>query len=208
VSDLTVPPLLVLWIDPGCPWAWQTATWLRSLRDADLLSLDWRLFSLEVNTVGVDVPFHRAADRYGEPLTALALARREGGGAALEAYYVALGTILHDEGEFISPNVSRRAAEAAGMPDLLDRASADPSLADEVVQEYREARSLDVFGVPTLRLGEAPVIYGPIIPQAPTGAEALEWWDHISWLIGRDDVYELKRWPRGRRPGEPFLDGE
>jgi hypothetical protein len=151
------------------------------------------------------VAFHEATDRYGEALTALALARREGGDASLEAYYAALGTILHDEGEFVTPEVTRRAAEHAGMPGLVDRAAADPGLADEVEQEYRDARDLDVFGVPTVRLGEAPVMYGPIMPEAPTGAKALEWWDHVSWLIGRDDVYELKRWPRARRPGKPFL---
>ena len=99
---------------------------------------------------------------------------------------------------------SRSVRSLAGMPGLLDRAVSDPGLADAIVQEYRDARELDVFGVPSLRLGDASPIYGPILPEAPSGAEALEWWEHISWLIGRDDVYELKRWPRGRRPGLSF----
>jgi predicted DsbA family dithiol-disulfide isomerase len=193
-------PRLTLWVDPGCPWAWQTARWLRDLRDRGIFTIEWRLFSLEVNTAGVDVPFAEAADRYGESLTALLLARREAGDPAFEAYYDAIGTILHDEGEPISPQVASRAAESAGMPGLVQRANADPSLADEVVRGYREARALDVFGVPTLRLDDGLPIYGPILPEAPEGDDALEWWQHVSWLARRDDLYELKRWPRPRRP--------
>ncbi len=204
MSVAAARPTLVVWIDPGCPWAWETSRWLRDLRDRGVFTIEWRLFSLEINTAGLEMPFHEAADRYGESLTAMALARRDGGDAAIEAFYVALGTIVHDEAEPISSEVVRRAAEDAGVPDLVDRAGSDPSLADEVVQAYRDARELDVFGVPSLRLGHARAIYGPIMPEAPSGAEALEWWEHISWLIARDDVYEMKRWPRGRRPGIPF----
>jgi predicted DsbA family dithiol-disulfide isomerase len=195
---------LTVWIDPGCPWAWQTARWVRGLRDRGTFAIEWRLFSLEVNTAGLDMPFAEAADRYGEALTAMALAHRDGGDPALEAYYVALGEMLHGEGEPVSPEVVRRAADVAGMPGLVDRATADPSLVDEVRQAYRDSRELDVFGVPTLRLGDAPPVYGPIMPIAPEGDEALEWWRHVAWLIGRDDIYELKRWPRSRRPGRPF----
>jgi predicted DsbA family dithiol-disulfide isomerase len=204
VSDPTTRPTLVVWTDPGCPWAWETSRWLRNLRDLGLFGIEWRVFSLEVNTAGLLVPFSEAADRYGEALTAMALARREGGDPGLETYYVALGAIVHDQAEPISTEVTRRAADAAGMSGLVDRAASDPTLVEEIIREYREARDLDVFGVPSLRLGGARPIYGPIMPEAPTGAAALDWWVHISWLIGRDDVYELKRWPRGRRPGPSF----
>jgi predicted DsbA family dithiol-disulfide isomerase len=198
------PSDVVVWTDPSCPWAWQTASWLRELRDLGVISIRWRLFSLEVNTAGVEVPFHQAADRYGPSLLALALARRDGGDAALEAYYVALGTRLHERGDRISAEVARLAAADASMPDLVERAQADPTLADEVVQAYRDARELDVFGVPTLQLDGGLPIYGPILPEAPTGDDALVWWDHVRWLIAHDDLYELKRWPRPRRPNVPI----
>jgi predicted DsbA family dithiol-disulfide isomerase len=199
------PTELTVWIDPGCPWAWQTSLWLRELRDGGVVTIDWRLFSLEVNTAGVDTPFLEAADRYGPSLMAMMLAAREGGSDALERFYVALGTILHERGERISPDVARLAAVDAGEPDLVDRAEADPSLAEAVVGAYRDARELDVFGVPTLRMGEGLPIYGPILPEAPTGDAAVEWWEHIAWLTARDELYELKRWPRPRRPNVPIV---
>ncbi len=165
-----------------------------------MFAIEWRLFSLEVNSAGLDVPFAEATTRYGESLTALALARREEGESAFEDYYVAIGTILHDQGVAVSAGTVRQAADAASMPGLVDRAADDPTLPEEVVQEYRDAREMNVFGVPTLQLEDALPIYGPILPEAPQGDEALEWWRHVSWLIAQDDLYELKRWPRPRRP--------
>ena len=193
-------PALRVWVDPGCPWAWQTVRWLRDLRDRGVVRLTWQLFALEVNSSPPGTTFEDAAVKYGDALLALSLARAEGGDPGLEAYYVALGELLHDRGEEISPDLARSAADAAGMPGLLDRAIADPTLGDDVIEEYEQARELDVFGVPTLQLGDGAVMYGPIMPVAPDGDEALEWWRHVSWLLSRDDVYELKRWPRARRP--------
>ena len=116
--------------------------------DRGVVHLEWSLFALELNSSEAGTPFFEAAKRYGASLVALALARREGGDDAFEAYYAALGVPLHDRGEPISPALSRQAANDVGMPGLVDRALADTSLADEVIAEYRLARTLDVFGVP------------------------------------------------------------
>ena len=57
---------------------------------------------------------------------------------------------MHEEKQEMSPELVRACAEAAGMPDLVDRAIAIPELADEVRQEFLDARQESVFGVPTL----------------------------------------------------------
>lgn len=195
-------PRVRLWIDPACPWAWQTALWLRDLRDRGVLSLEWKLFSLELNSSERDAPFWEASQRYGEAHVALLLAHREGGDESFEAYYAAYGALRHDQRLEFAPELASKAAVDAGMPDLVERAVKDPSLPDAVREEYLAARELDVFGVPTLQLlpgGSA--IYGPILPLAPTGADADAWWTHVRFALERSDLYELKRWPRDRRPG-------
>jgi len=93
------------------------------------------------------------------------------------------------------------AATDAGVSDLPDRAMNTPGLADEVVNEYLEARALDVFGVPTLKIDDHKVVYGPIIAVGPTGQEGFELWDEIRRLSARSTFFELKRWPRDLRPG-------
>ena len=86
------PTPVGLWIDPGCPWAWQGAVWLRRLAERGRIALDWRLFSLELNALPPQTPFWEACERDGEALVALALARREGGNPAFERLYDAIGT--------------------------------------------------------------------------------------------------------------------
>lgn len=191
-----------LWVDPGCPWAWQVAVWLRGLADAGRVELDWRIFSLELNSSEPDTPFRDACQREGEALVALALARREGGNAAFERLYVAIGGRLHEEKQEPSAELVRAAAAEAGMTDLVERAIAMPELTEEVRREFHEARDQSVFGVPTLAIADTKVVYGPILAMAPTGEDAERMWEHTLWLAERPDFFELKRWPRDIRPGE------
>ena len=180
-------------MDPGCPWAWQTARWLRDLRDRGLFSIDWKLFSLEVNASDPDADFWDETRRFGEAHVALMLARREGGNQAFEDLYIALGHRLHDQKRDMSPEILKEAVSDLELGDLVERAIADPRLPHEVVGEHQAARARSVFGVPTLSLDGSKVLYGPILPLAPTDGDALEWWTHIRWLLERPDFFELAR---------------
>jgi len=198
-----VTPIPVrLWVDPGCPWAWQGAVWLRQLADTGIVELDWRIFSLELNSSEMDAPFWEACQRQGESLVALALARREGGNEALGRLYRELGRSLHDEKAEMSPEMLRVCAAAAGMPTIVDRAVVMSDLTDEVRQEFLDARQESVFGVPTLGIADLKVVYGPVFALAPEGEEADRLWEHTHWMAQRPDFFEMKRWPRDIRPGE------
>jgi predicted DsbA family dithiol-disulfide isomerase len=193
-----------VWVDPSCPWAWQTVRWLLELRGRGVADLTWSLFSLEVNSSPAGTPFREAAPRHGASLEALTLARRERGPSAFEALYVALGDLLHERKLDPTDDLVRRAAEAAGMGDIQERATARPDLGDAVIDEYLAARQLDVFGVPTLQIGDHKPVYGPIVANAPTGDDAMSLWNDVRGFAERDDLFELKRWPRDVRPGEPI----
>jgi predicted DsbA family dithiol-disulfide isomerase len=195
------PTPVRLWVDPSCPWAWQGAVWLRRLADAGLVRLDWRIFSLELNSSEPDTAFWDACRRHGESLVALALARREGGGDAFDRLYREIGRRRHEDKDDASPELVRAAAAAARMPDVVDRAIDMPDVADEVQQEFRDARQESVFGVPTLGVADLKTVYGPVFALAPEGDEAMELWEHTMWLIERPDFFEMKRWPRDVRPG-------
>ena len=65
------PAGLHVWLDPSCPWAWQTFLWLRDLEAQGEVRLSYGLFSLEVNATERPSTFPEAATRYGDALAAL-----------------------------------------------------------------------------------------------------------------------------------------
>jgi Mycothiol-dependent nitroreductase Rv2466c len=191
-----------VWVDPSCPWAWQTMRWLLDVRGAAGLNLTYSLFSLEVNATDPELPFEEAAPTYGRALAALALARRKDGDEGLESLYLAIGQRLHDPKEPMSESLLDEAVGAAGYPGLMDEVDRQlDDLAADVVESYRAARERDVFGVPTLAIEDDKVIYGPVIAVAPTGEDGLALWEQVRGLADRDVFFELKRWPRDVRPG-------
>ncbi|MGE5227501.1 MAG: hypothetical protein ACM3OO_11565 [Planctomycetaceae bacterium] len=190
------PVPVAAWLDPSCPWAWQTMVWLRDLRDQGEVALSYRLFALELNAAEPEHTFAEANPRYGVAMTSLALALREGDDR-FEALYVALGRRLHEQRRPISRTVLAEAA-AEGHAAV---AVADASLEDDVVGAYRDARARDVFGVPTLQVADDKVRYGPILAVGPTGSEGLALWRHVRALADDGTFFELKRWPRDLRPG-------
>jgi Mycothiol-dependent nitroreductase Rv2466c len=203
------PPRIRIWVDPACPWAWQTALWLIDLRDQGVLSIEWRIFSLEINSSEPGLPFWEAAKLNGEAHVALAQAHREGGDADFERYYVALGRLRHDQRQELSQELVRKAAVDADRHGLVERGLAQPELPQAIVAEYELARASDVFGVPMLQLlPSGSPIYGPILPLAPRGDEALAWWLPVLFALEHPEMYELKRWPRDRRPGQPAPTGD
>lgn len=196
------PTPVRVWIDPGCPWAYQTSLWLHDLRQRGVISPTWSIFSLEINALEPEIPpFWEACQRQGEALVSLALARREGGTDAFQRLHTELGSRLHIHKEEPSPDTLRAAASDAGMTGLPDRAISMPELVDEVMKEFRDARDLDVFGVPTLKIDADKVVYGPLVAVPPTGDDALALWEQARGLSAREDFFELKRWPRDIRPG-------
>lgn len=190
-----------VWIDPSCPWCWQTATWLVDLRKTGVVALSWSIFSLELNASPEGAPFWESASRYGESLVALALARREGPDA-FERLYLALGERLHHNGSKISPALVREAATDAHLPGIVERAVAMPDLVTEITDEFVRSREASVFGVPTIQIGADKVLYGPILAAPPPDEDRMVLWEQVKGLSARPEFFELKRWPRDLRPGQ------
>ncbi len=197
---MTGAPPVRVWVDPSCPWCWQTTKWLLGLRERGLLTLSWSLFSLELNASPAGTPFESATERYGEALLGLALARREDP-QLFERLFAALGERLHERKDPVSPALVRKAAAEAGRPGLIEQALSTEGLADEIIREFHAARDGSVFGVPTLQIGDDKVVYGPMVAVTPTGDAAIDLWDHVRDLSALPDFFELKRWPRDVRPG-------
>lgn len=184
--------------DPLCPWAWLTSRWVAALEERGVLQVEWALFSLEVVNEGTE-EIERKALRRGTPALRTAVAvRRRYGSSGLGAYYTALGTHVHEQGQPIEEQDTLRGAlDEAGLPtSLLEEALADDSTWQEVLRDHQalvdRTRS---FGVPTIVLdgGDGPAIFGPVISLVPEGDDAVELWQHVAWLTRYGSFAELKR---------------
>lgn len=184
--------------DPACPWAWQTALWMREVERVRPVEIEWRLFSLKT----ANAPGDDRRSQATPALRALALVRRRSGNDGVARLYASLGARIHDGDQKPTRDVVGAALEDAGFPaGLVDEALADESTAAEVRADHdRAVEAVGAFGVPTIILPSGKGMFGPVVATAPRGEAAGELWDRVRYLIELDGFFELKR-DRDRRPG-------
>jgi predicted DsbA family dithiol-disulfide isomerase len=187
--------------DPRCPWCYQTSRWAKDLERLGEIEIEWAHFSLvianlkEGETVdGID-PSTQYAQRTAQVIQD-ALGRN-----ALGPFWTALGKRLWHTvppaDETTMADAVRESLQEAGMdPGFLDKAMADESTWQAVIDEHNAVvERFGAFGVPTIVLdgGEGPAIFGPVIYEPPPDDEAVELWQHTTWLVRNENVAELKR---------------
>lgn len=189
------PEEIRFYVDPRCPWCYQTSRWARRLETLGEVTIDWRPFSLEVVNHGDDG--RRAPDSGSAPALRLLLAVRElAGNAAAGDFYASIAGAVHNNGAAVDdPDALRDALVAAGVaPTIAPEVLADPRSWDAVLAEHDAvAEEHRAFGVPTIVLATGDVMFGPIIVEVPGDAEAVELWRHFTWLTRNRNFAELKR---------------
>jgi predicted DsbA family dithiol-disulfide isomerase len=199
---MTDDAVVAIHVDPACPWAWLTSRWIAEVETVRPIRVVTRLFDLaEVNRGHADDERHRRALEAGETaLRVMVAARRSGGDEALGRLYTEFGEARHERGEALDdPRVLGSALAAAGLdPALAKSALTDPTTLEALLEEHRAIAGRGAFGVPTLVIGTAAPIFGPIVDRRITGEAAGQLWDRVSWLAGSDTFFELKRERTGR----------
>lgn len=183
------------YFDPSCPWAWRTALWIQEVAKVRPIDVTWKFLSLAKINEGHDYASESHADSHATfPL--LARARERVGNEAVRRLYVALGQARHDRKESLGDAaVIERALTEAGLdPAWRTEAASDPGVEERILAEHQGAlEKHGAFGVPTISVAGQKGFFGPVITSVPTGEDAGELWDHISWLAARSDFFEYKR---------------
>ena len=201
--------------DPMCPFAYQTSLWIRDVRNQTGLEVTWRFFSLEeVNRVeGKKHPLEREWS-YGWSLMRIGALLRRRDPALLDRWYAVIGHELHTlGGKPHDPEVARRLLTDIGVDaGLLNQALEDPSTHDDVRADHQRVLDAGGYGVPTLFL-DGQCLFGPVLVDPPSGADALRLWDVVTGMAALPHVYELQR-PKTAADAEligqslrPYLDG-
>lgn len=198
------PEQIRFYVDPRCPWCYQTSRWARRLEALGEVSIDWRPFSLEVVNKGDDG--RRAPNSGSAPALRLLLAVRSlAGNRAAGEFYASIAGAVHQHGRAADdPDALREALVDAGVdPTIASEVLADPASWDAVLAEHDAvSEELRAFGVPTIVLASGDVMFGPIITDIPDDAETVELWRHFAWLTRNRNFAELKR----HRTASPDLE--
>jgi len=203
---VTDPVRVSIYIDPGCPWTWLAAGWLREVAPQRGLLLRWRSLSL-VQRDGAElppsVPEHIRAlaseGRIQRVFEALRAQSREddiGGLYQLWGERLFGGPARTGPPEPPAAELVAELAAAVGLPVEFAAAANDEAWGRAL------SDSLDVASKacgphppsPTIVLDESPTgLSGPVFSPAPTGEAALRAWDAVGVLLAELGFFELRR---------------
>lgn len=185
------------YFDPMCPYAFQSSVWIRAVRDAVGLDIDWRFFSLEeVNRVsGKKHPWERPWSFGFGQMRVGALIRRDLGNDAVDRWYAAVGNAFFHEGlKTHVPEIHSKVIANAGFDSaLVERAVADESTLHEVRDEHLDAVThYGAHGVPTIVFESGYAVYGPVVVPAPEGEDAVALWELVRGMQRFPHLYEVR----------------
>ncbi len=207
-------PDVELYVDPVCPYCWQTSKWLRQVQRLEGLDVGWRFISLqmvneEVGYDGLPAQYPAVHAEGTRLLRVLAAARAHAGNEAVGVLYAAIGEELWERpapppGDFdavLSAHANgfdvRPALVRVGLPELLAAAVEDPSH-DAVLRSETEdalARAGADVGTPIVAFDppDGPGFFGPVISDLPSDEDAVAYYRAIELLARWSGFAELKR---------------
>jgi 2-hydroxychromene-2-carboxylate isomerase len=186
------------YFDSMCPWAYQASKWIRTVRAERDVKVTWRFFSLEEfnRGEGKKHPWERPWSYGWSLLRIAALLRREAdGNNAVDQFYAVAGRMLHEEGAAIHTRqgIGMVLAELGRDQSIVEEAIGDESTSNDVRADHDQALQWGIFGVPSLVVDNAHVLFGPVVAPAPVGAAAGRLWDAVALWTEFPHLYELQR---------------
>jgi len=164
------------------------------------IHINWKFFSLKlINEGREEREGSRKAHEMGlKALRVAAAVRREAGNQAVGKIYTAMGARYHHDKEGIDkPSVLREILHVCGFPGDLSSAAEDGARDADIRADMDEATfkvGTDV-GVPLIVLegGKGTGFFGPVMSPAPTGQNAVRFWDAVTTVGSTPGFFELKR---------------
>jgi len=194
-SDRT-EPMVTMWLDPVCPFSWNTARWLRAVADPTGLAIDWQLMSLAVLNEGRELPpaeqgRMRDSQQIGRLMAAVA---REHGTAGWIAAYFAFGERYFDQSEPVSANLVANVLMTVGARGATAAAVSDASLDDFIRNRHQAGQDAlgETGGSPILRIGEH-TFFGPVLTGLPDSSAATALFDAVATLAVIPQFAQLQR---------------
>ncbi|OBK34320.1 hypothetical protein A5659_22220 [Mycobacterium sp. 1165196.3] len=196
VQRNSTKPAATLWLDPVCPYTWNTARWLRAVAEKTGLATDWRLMNLAVLNEGSELsPAHQARMRDSRQVGRLMAAIvRDHGSAGWTAAYFAFGERYFEQSQPLTDSLVAEVLDAAGVRDITPAAASDATLDDIVRRAHQDGQDAlgETGGSPILRIGEH-TFFGPVLTALPDADAALALFDAVAALAAIPQFTQLQR---------------
>jgi hypothetical protein len=190
-----------IWVDPRCPWAWITSSWLLEVEKTRAVETRFHIMSLSVLNEGREVPekYRRGMVEGWGPVRVCIAAEQKYGSDVLRPLYLAMGHRIHHQQAGLGRDMMLGALADAALPaELIDAAESiefDPALR---VSHHAGMDPVGAeVGTPVIHVpgpdGELLAFFGPVISPAPRGAAAARLWDGVLAVAGTDGFFEIKR---------------
>lgn len=196
VQRNSTQPAVTLWLDPVCPFTWNTARWLRAVAERTGLAIDWQLMSLAALNEGQELTpaqrdHMRDSQQIGRLMAAIA---RDHGAAGWTAAYFDFGERHFEHSQPITDSLVADVVSAAGLADVTPAATADAALDDIVRRAHQDGQDAlgETGGSPILRIGER-TFFGPVLTALPDADATLALFDAVAALAAIPQFTELQR---------------
>ncbi|MCA2251370.1 hypothetical protein JF729_26675 [Mycobacterium intracellulare] len=183
---------MTLWLDPVCPFSWNTARWLASAADA----FDVRLMSLAVLNEGRELPPPQRARmsdsrRVGRLMAALG---DELGPHAVREAYFAFADHYFDRSAEVSDKLADHVVHAVGAQRTTAAALDDTSYDAAVATSHHASQDAhgSSAGSPLLTINDHTV-FGPVLTGVPEPGEGSDLLEAVRVLVGAPQFSELSR---------------
>lgn len=164
------------------------------------IQVNWKFFSLKLINKDREIPQdYSILHAIGlKALRVAAAVLREFGNDGVGQIYTVMGARYHhDEGDIDEPSALTEILQTCGLPARLAAGAEDETL-DKDIQADMDlaiAKAGTDVGVPQIVLdgGKGPGFFGPVMSPAPTGEDAVNFWDAIIAAGSMPGFFELKR---------------
>jgi hypothetical protein len=187
---------VTLWLDPVCPFSWNTARWLDAVAEKTGLAIDWQPMSLAVLNEGRELPPAQQARMHdslqvGRLMAAIA---RDQGSTGWTAAYFAFGERYFDRSEPLNDSLVAHVLTTSGALDVTAAAMSDTSL-DGLVQHQHQAGQDalgETGGSPILRI-DGHTFFGPVLTALPDAEAATALFHAVGTLAATPQFTQLQR---------------
>lgn len=191
-----IPSAVTLWLDPVCPFSWNTARWLTVAADQAKFEIEWRFMNLAVLNAGKELPAPQQARmndsrQVGRLMTAL---HNELGPDALGQAYLAFAQRYFDDSAAVDDELVQHVAQAVGARDVSAAALRDATLDEAVAESHQRSQDAlgETGGSPLLTI-DGHTVFGPVLTDVPADEATLAVFDAVTALIRTPQFSQLHR---------------